>query len=284
MEIRELRKGKTIKMLVFGVPGAGKTRLAGTGENTLIIRPPTDHTDSIVDGDTVRECVVEDWADMYEIFRLLQQGDGTEFDWVWLDSLSLFQDFGMDSVMLDAMTRRPDRADAALSTPDDPVPTYGPDQGEYKINFDRIAKWCREMIGVAETGAFNFGITAHPFEWYDPVKEETVWAPWIQGKGMSPKISGYMNVVAYLDVVRIEPDDEDGEVEERRVLLTDAPGFYGKNQLGKFPRLSNGSVGLVEPTIPKVVEALRGGSSSPARKKKTTTKKATKRPARRRRS
>jgi hypothetical protein len=35
-------------MGVFGWPNAGKTNLIATGPNTLIIRPPIEHTDGIL--------------------------------------------------------------------------------------------------------------------------------------------------------------------------------------------------------------------------------------------
>src|SRR6185437_7068327 len=132
---------------------------------------------------------------------------------------------------------------------------------------DRIAKWIRDMVGIAKAGAFNFGVTAHPFEWYDPKAEEDVWAPWVQGKNMSPKICGYMNIVAYLEERRTEKGVQ-------RVLTVDQKGFVGKDQLFCIPELKSGTHGIVEPTMSKLETAInssskRNGSSNgkPARKK-----------------
>lgn len=253
MKPTPLKKERGISMLVFGVPGSGKTRLLGSAADTLIVRPPTDHTASILRPGNCKEAVVSDWPDMLEVFQYLQQTGTEEHDWVWLDSISLFQDHGLDDVFQNAIDRKPERA------------KYGPDKGEYGINMDRISRWTRDMVGLANAGQFNFGITAHPFEWYDPVKQEDVWAPYIQGKNMSPKICGYMQVVAYLAVV--EPEGKSGG-EPKRVLMTDSPGFVGKNQLGEFPALKSGRHGIIDPTMDKVVDALQGRKAS----KKTTTR------------
>lgn len=234
-------------MMVYGVPGAGKTRLLGSGSRTLIIRPPTDHTDSIPDGADVQELVISDWSGMFETFAWLQQGAHKDFDWVWLDSISLMQDVLLADVMDDAIARRPDRA---MNKGGVQTPEFGPDQGEYKLNFDRINSWVRDMVGLAKSGSINFGITAHPFEWYDPVLEEDVWSPWVQGKNMSPKICGYMNIVAYLQEVRKK------EEPIQRLLLTDAEGFVGKDQLQCFPELKSGRHGLVEPDMDKITKAI----------------------------
>lgn len=248
MKPRPLQRGKGTSMLVFGVPGAGKTRLIGSGGRPLILRPPVDHTDSIELPSDAMEMVIEDWAGMLEAFQFIQQGGHEDFDWVWLDSISLFQDMGLDDIMADAIARKPARA---IERGGQKIPEFGPDQGEYKTNFDRIAKWVRDMAGLADAGLINFGLTAHPFEWYDPVAEEDLWAPWVQGRGMSPKICGYMNVVAYLREVRKK---DGGSV---RVLMTDAEGFVGKDQYDAFPELNNGSHGIVDPTMPKIMKAIK---------------------------
>lgn len=268
--------GKCVVMMMFGLNKVGKTQLIGTGKRTLIIRPPDDHTDSIAAGSDVEELVLTEWSEMFETFSWLQQGAHKDYDWVWLDTISLMQDRLLEDIMSDVLMRRPDRG---MDKGGVIVPEFGPDQGEYKLNFDRLAKWVRDMTGIAKAGAFNFGVTAHPYEWYDPTQEEEIWAPWIQGKNMIPKICGYMNIIAYL-----QKQDDDKKGTSQRVLLTDAPGFLGGDQLECFPQLKSGRHGIVDPTMAKIEKAIksspkRSGDSSPAEKPKR--KRA---PARRRRA
>ena len=261
VEPQPVARGKGTSLLVYGLPGSGKTRLAATGSETLIIRPPTDHTDSVpVDAD-VEELVVDDWSRMLEVFQWGQQGGFKNYEWVWLDSISLMQDHLLSDVMADTLARRPD---LALDKGGVKVPKFGFDQQEYKINFDRLVAWVRDMNGLADAGVMNFGITAHPFEWHDPVLEEDVWAPWIQGRNMSPKICGYMNIVAYLQVQK----RKDGEAQQ--LLLTDSPGFVGKDQYHCFPELKSGKRGILDPTMTKIEKAIktaRGGSRRRAKKR-----------------
>lgn len=255
-----VNRSKGVSLLVYGVPGSGKTRLAGSAANSLILRPPTDHTDSIDADSDVQEIILPDWSSVRETFQWGQQGGFDDFDWVWLDSISLFQDHGLDDVFADAVARKPDRAQ------------FGPDKGEYGINMNRLSTFVRDMVGLASEGRMNFGITAHPFEWYDPIAQDSVWAPWVQGNNMSPKVCGYMNIVAYLQEVR-----RDGKPTQR-VLLTDAPGFVGKDQFNCVPELKSGKRGIVDPTMPKLIQAIKKARSG---RSGSTTKR---RPRRRRSS
>lgn len=263
--------GKRPCVLVYGVPGAGKTRLVGSEDSTLIIRPPVDHTDSIPDSQA-EEVVVSDWNKMFEVYAWIQQGGGKKYKWIWLDSLSLIQDILLQDVMDDALVRKPARA---VDKGGIMVPEFSFDQGEYGINFNRIVKWIGDMVGLAKDGMFSFGITAHPFDWHDPMKEEDVLAPWVQGKNMSPKICGFMNIVAYLQVQKRE------DKPPQTVLLSEAAGFYGKDQYNCFPELKSGKNGILEPTVPKLEKAITG-----SRRHKTASKKkpAKRSPKRRRRA
>lgn len=279
--------GKGTVMMLFGMNKVGKTYMIGQGKRTLIIRPPDDHTDSIPAGSGAEELVCTEWSEMFEIFAWLHQGAHKDYDWVWLDTISLMQDRLLEDVVNDMLLRRPDLAmDKNGKDPDREgwkklkeggivVPEYGPDKGEYKINFERIARWVRDMTGLAKAGAFNFGITAHPFEWYDPTKEEEIWVPWIQGKGMIPKICGYMNIIAYLQEQSTTQGDQ-------RVLLVDAPGFLGGDQLDCFPELKSGNHGIVEPTMAKIEAAIkkspkRDGDATAAKPKRKAKKRVAKR-------
>jgi hypothetical protein len=257
--------------MIFGPPGEGKTRLIGSGgKGTLILRPPTDHTDS-VDNDDFEEIVLQDWAGMLDVYQWLHQGGHKEVDWVWLDSISLMQDFLLADVMADAMARRPDRGmglkDGKLVKGESQglvVPEFGPDQGEFKINFERIALWVAKMVALCEEGKIRFGMTAHPFEWYNPLRKEDVWAPWIQGKNMSPKISGYMNIVAFLE--------RQGESTR---LYTQADGFFGKDDRHRFPALKSGKRGLApkerEITMEDLNKVLKGRAGRAPQKRRASS-------------
>lgn len=256
--IKPVNRSKHIFMCVYGWPGTGKTVLAGSTPNTLIIRPPTDHTDSIPDQTNVEEWVVNDWDEMNDVEEYLRH-DGKNHDWVWLDSISLFQDTGLDDIWAATIARKPDRKQ------------FGADKGEYGINMQRLSRWVRSAVGVDQ---YNFGITAHPFEGEDALTGRTVLKPYVQGKNMSDKVQACMNIVAYYEKV------EQGEKDDRkivRVLRTaDSDRYDSKDQL---EALTNGR--MIDPTIPKIVKNVEA-----ARKRKggATSKSTKKRPAKRRRA
>jgi hypothetical protein len=240
--ITDIKPTGKCNILIYGDPSCGKTRLIAGGKRTLIVRPPTDHTDSVRESDgKPKEWVVESWDDMIAVEEFARHNPA-EFDWIWLDSISLFQDHGLEDIMAQVEAAKPHRKDGPI------------DQGEYNNNFVRLAKWCRHMIGIP---GFNFGITAHPAEVEDNLGNIKL-RPWVQGKNMSFKICGMMNVVAYMEVVTAKE-------EERRVLrLKESDDYTAKDQFDMTPDYR-----LVDPTMAKIEAALasrRPSASRPARR------------------
>jgi len=228
--IQPVGRSSKINFLLYGPPGAGKTRMMGSNQRTLIVHPPTDHMDSIrVSG--AEEWIVPDWGEMNNVGEFARHDGAKYYDWIWLDSISLFQDAGLDDIWSGVIGQKPHRAEYSL------------DKGEYGINMWRLQTWVRNMVGLR---GFNFGITAHPQELENPITGEMKLQPWVQGKNMSTKIQGYMNVVGYLEVVH-----QDGK-EPRRVLRTwGTEKFEAKDQFDAFP---NGR--LVDPTMEKFEKAI----------------------------
>jgi hypothetical protein len=199
--------------------------------------------------------VIRDWAAELEAYQYVHQGGWEEYDWVWLDSLSVFQDFGLRDVLQDAIDRKPTRAMKKGEGPDGKnimIPEFGADQGEYGINMTRITNMIQDFVGMADEGKINFGVVCHPETWYNPMTEESVLAPWVQGRGMIAKVCGYMNMIMYM------------AGEPKPILYSEAKGFFGKDQYGALPKLKSGKRGLVRPTMPKLIELLESRRETPA--------------------
>ena len=243
-----------VNFCLFAPPGTGKTTLIGTGPKTLIIHPPVDHTDSIVLPADVREIVVRDHNDLADALRWVQQDGHKEIDWAWLDSISLMEDVGLDDVFQVAVDRKPSRKE------------YGPDKGEYGINRGRLMRWVRDMMGLASSGLINFGVTAQPMEVWDPVIEEDIWLPAIGSQNnplLAIKFCGYMNIVAYL-----KKTERDGKPATRR-LMTEAKGFYGKDQITRG-KLNN----MRDPDMSKILDEIkRARGRRPTRRPRKTRRK-----------
>lgn len=241
---------KHVFLCLFGEPGIGKTRLlGGSPGRVLLIRPPQDHTDSMLPADKgrIEERVIRDgWAQMDALLDELRQ-EGGRWDWVWIDSWSLLQDVLLDDTLDEEVTKiskNPERR------------RFGPDQGVYGRNMWRIGHWMRHAIGP---DLFNLGFTAHPAVLAspdldadgDPVDKLM---PWIQGKNMSPKLCGYMNIVAFM---------ERAGSKGRRVLRVQSDlRFYAKDQFDAIPEGV-----LWDPSMPKLAELIE---QSPGRQRPTT--------------
>lgn len=253
--IRDVSESKHTKLMIYGVSGIGKTRFVGSagslparpgnefGSSTLILRPPTDHTESIF-GSGCKEWVIQDWAEMYDCLEYLRT-EGGSWEWVFLDSVSLWQEIGLDDVWEAAKSRNSARAE------------FGRDKQEYGINQQRLGEWVRHVVGL---DTFNFGITALPMKIEDPETNEDIFMPNVQGRDgkMSHMMCGYMNIVAYLSVKK-------GTKGVYRVLYTQQDGdHYAKDQ---YTALPNGGK-LVRPTIPALMEAVAAARAShqPAKK------------------
>ena len=242
--IRRVQPSAKCCFLLYAWPGAGKTRFIGQ-PGTLILRPPTDHTDSIrIDG--VDEWVLNGWEDTYEVEEFLRHNPDA-YEWVWLDSISLFQDHGLWEVFEEAVAKNPHRKQGPI------------DRGEYGISFTRLSAFCRNMVGMP---GFNFGITAHPRDTAGEVDADAKLWPWIQGKNMPFKICGYMNIVGYMEVV-----NQKGK--QRRVLrLNETEEYVAKDQYDLTP---DGR--MVDPSMAKINAALAARKAKP----KTTTRRTTRR-------
>jgi AAA domain len=231
-------------MCVFGNPGVGKTRLISTSKRPLILRPPTDHTDSIREG-AAEEWVVKEHSDLWDTYEYLRtlKPEEVAWDWVWLDSISLYQDHDLDAIHADTIAGKPHRRDTPL------------DMSEWALESRETAQWLRHMVALAKDyQLFSFGFTAHAAELPLPPDDDLLLLPAIRGKNMPSKCCGYMNIVAYMEVK-----------EGKRVLRTQSTErYYAKDQYDAWP---DGRI--IEPTMTKISNAIRASLPETAQRRVT---------------
>lgn len=243
--------------MLYGMWSVGKTVLLGTTPGrVLIIRPPVDHTQSILaPSASMEEWIVHDWDEMKDVHEYLRMEGYKEYDWVWLDSISLWQDVGLDDIWQATKDNNPARD----------VKHAGKDKGEYGRNMDRISEWIRQTVGL---DAFNFGITAHPTEKLNDPFGNRKMMPWIQGKGMSTGICGMMTLVAYYEARRNAETNE-----SYRLLHTESTDdFYCKNQ---YAPPGQPWLPLKNPEMPAIITKINAARG--ARPSTTAAKSATRR-------
>lgn len=203
---------------------------------------------------------------MDEVYEHLRH-EGKQWDWVWFDSISGYQDIGLDDIWDTIITEKPHRR------------RYGMDKGDYWINMQRVGRKTRELVTLSNSGAFNFGVTAWiaDLEMSEDEEKPRKLMPFVQGKNMASKTCGYMNIVGF------------GESTERgtRVLrFMETERYYAKTVFDD--RSGPGSFAankyrLLNPTMPRIIDMIQksGGRPQPAAKKKATNKRPARARARR---
>jgi len=220
--------------LIYGDPGVGKTKFGSTAPKALLIRPPTDNVESIA-GTGVQEWVVESHEDLLQVAEYVRHEGSREFDWLLWDTVTLFQELSLHSIMVDLHASKPHRE------------IWAPDKGEFGQNMNRLSAFAREM----KAAPINFIMFAHVMRDFDRVGE-VVMMPAVQGKGMAEKFCGYMGLVGYMDTY-----EDKEEVTHRRLRTDKHEGYYAKDSYGVF----KGKV--IDPTVPKMLSIV--GARTPAK-------------------
>ena len=176
---------------VYAWPGVGKTPLiASYGKRCLILDADyTGLTSAASFGSEAEGKRIKDYDDLEGVYKYLQEGGVKEWDWVWIDSLTLFQDGTLiDDILAEAHARNPSKQDRDV-----------PSQREYLVSQSRIGRYVRQFMELPNIHVgFTFHVTAQ-----ETPSGSILYAPLLQGgknNEFSTKIQGYLNVLAYLYV------------------------------------------------------------------------------------
>jgi hypothetical protein len=255
------RRSLKVNFELYADPGVGKTLFLGSSvlasSKDWISKPPIPALLLNADGpdgpESIRAMLPKShWPDIWDVegpddlddaftylrrFRRLPLAR-QPYRWVWLDSGTLYQELGMDEIMRKLVQAHPQR------DPDIP------DVPQYLKNQNHFSAWLRHMKALP----FNFGLTAHTMRTEDADGEVTYKPAIHGGKGnLSDKVCAYMSIVGRLYIGRVKT--KGGDEREARILQTvRRDKWYGKDRFNAL-----GGV-MVDPSIPKVLEAINNGS------------------------
>jgi hypothetical protein len=223
-EIRSVdQQKKGINLLIYGDNGVGKTPLIATSPKCLILSADPNGTASAY-GSGCDVVDITDWDVMEDVHEDARNGAiGKRYEWIWLDSVSGFQDVGLEHIMRELVAIKEHRK------------IHLPDKGEFGANMNRIKLWTRWMADLP----INFGMTAYPVQTEDE-EGNAVFMPYIQGKGMPQTISGYMSVIGFMEVVDVKGEPKKVLNFQKRDL------YYARDRYGALPAR------MGDPTIPKI--------------------------------
>lgn len=230
----------SINMALAGEPGSGKSIMAASSASQggkVCILDADFGTESAV----IHKMDFDVWPEKMTGFQQLWEAftwfnnEKHDYDWVWLDSGSLFQEKALhDELMSNVVISKPHRNE------------YVPDVQEYLIVQNQFAKAVRAFCALP----VNFGITAYP-EDFDLGEPQTVIMPMFAGsKGKyAQKICGYLNFVGFLGV------DSKSEDFSNRLITRRTGRYYAKNRFGLPDVIESPDMGLITKMIQNAQEA-----------------------------
>lgn len=233
----------SINMCVYSHPGEGKTAFWGSGNNSVFMLdsdPGMGSQTCKALGQSPYVMPVIDYDDLHTAYEYVKEDltrDLPSVKWVVWDSVTLFQDRVLiDEIMPDAVAENPRQEE------------FVPSRREYLINMNKIGRYVRYFVDMNH---INFGMSAH-VEMSQDSDGKTLYMPQIQGKNMPSKITGYMNVVGYMD----KATTEDNKMVQR-ILWQRQGKFFAKDRFSALGRHMD------KPTLPRVLEAVQKKTGHP---------------------
>ena len=222
----------TFNILVYGDPGAGKTHFAGTAQdhpNTtpvlfLDVEGGTATLRKRPDIDVVQ---VRSTAQVVDIYNKLESDQGMSYQTVCIDSLSELQRLDIEDIMREVKRDKGDRVDEEV-----------PSQREYLKSQVHMRKIVRAFKDLPCNVIFTSLMRVEKDEGTGKVTVGPNFSRKLAGE-----VAGFLDVVAYLDVI-IDSEDKP----QRRFLVQKTEKTLAKDRLG----ISKGAPIMMNPDVPEI--------------------------------
>jgi hypothetical protein len=232
---------KPKRVLIYGRNKKGKTRMAFSAPNCLILDPEVG-TEELPESANIWP--IYKWEDMDEAFRFLKSGQH-EFEWVAVDGLTRIQNMALRFVMHQAEERDLERIPGMVQQKD-----YGKAGELIKgmlFNFHYLP------MGVVYTAQERMETPGEFDSEDEDVEDVSVrYVPDLP-KGVRSSVNAIVNVIGRIYTVKVENKAGD-EVIQRRLWIAPSEGLdTGVRSKHKLPEY------IKNPTIPKLVELMNTG-------------------------
>ncbi len=242
-------KSDYLKMLIWGLPGVGKTRLAGSAYEVEAMRPilyidVEGGTESIKHYPEMQKVRVKDKFDnsgrlvksafkqLEELYEELKKGKGG-YTTVIIDNLSEAYQLAMRDTMAQRIIERPDL--------DPDIPGLR----EYGKTGSVVRRWVRHLRDLD----MNVILTAHENEKTDDNGRVLGYVPSLPGK-LPNEISGFMDMVLYLYTKEERTGGE--PIVYRKLLSQPMNKRIAKDRTDSLPTV------LDDPTMQRIYDARNG--------------------------
>lgn len=243
-----------LKVLIYGVPGAGKTVLAGSASEVEAMQPVL-YVD--VEGGTLsiaerypklqRVRVKDDfdasgrlkataWDQLWAIYEALKRGEGG-YATVVVDNLSEAYQLAMRDTMNERVSEN--------ANLDEDVP----DLRAYGKTGSQVRRWVRHLRDLDAHVIF----TAHEMAQTNDAGATLSFTPSFPGK-LPFELAGFMDMVLYLYTKTEKVESPDGKKDSvyRNLQAQPAGKYLAKDRSGKLPLI------LRDPTMPKIFDLYTG--------------------------
>lgn len=250
----------TVRMnwLVFGQSGIGKSVLAGTApESLMLMTDPEGAQSAKVRGSTADELKVESWEDWLEYVDWLDFGKGyQEYRWVTLDSIDELEEHAWNAIMNKSGAAR-SVGGAFRSRSRNDYPLVWSAIGD---QIDRLVRLPTNVLITAKTMRVDVET--------DEGEDTTLALPLVGSTkrgDLAMKLCGKMTLVGYYRGIR---NEETGK-KLRRLWTEDSERWVAKDRHDTFGRyVSNPNIAEME----KAVQERLATGERPARKRKGTAR------------
>lgn len=212
-----------LNILIYGDPGIGKTRLAGSASlvpemSPVLVIDVEGGTLSLADDyPTVDVVRVTSWDDMNNVYSALYDNPNL-YKTVILDSITEMQKFSMDEIMRDAVKKNPER---------DPEV---PGMREWGINGEQI----RLLVRAFRDLKMNVILTALVMEDKDERTGITRTKPSLTGK-LKNEVAGFMDIVSYMYKKKVKVEGSTDRYLGTFLLSEGTDQQVAKDRSGKLP-------------------------------------------------